>query len=178
MKRVLELINKYWGALLVLGGIFSTVITFMWNLLVIPQIDSHIDSRVMKMANDSLGLMIDNHMVSKGGGFRGGLSDSTGIKKEAIIDTLSNQILGEVKIKADIRKNQEALSYQDGYNFFILKQIATKDAYDGVTFWLPPDGNVYYRDMYGLLWDAKYDSYDDCYYFYPSYGNGNRLKCE
>jgi hypothetical protein len=175
MKRLLELINKYWGALLVLGGLVSTVVTFAWNFILLPQVDGHIDSRVLKMANDSLGIMIDQHMIQKGGGFRGALADSTGMKKEKVVGVLAKIIKEE---EGRVRKLEDEVDYQHGYNFFILKNIVDKVEHNGVTFWLPMDGNVYYQDMYGLVWDAKYDAYDDCYYYYPNYSNGERLKCD
>lgn len=175
MKRLLELINKYWGALLVLGGIASTIITFLWFAIVVPVIDEHIDSRVMKMANDSLSIMIDSHLTSKGGGFRGALADSTGVKKDNVVGVLS-KIMTEEETR--LAKLEEEVDYQHNYNFFLLKNIADKVEHNGIVFWLPMDGNVYYQDVYGLVWDAKFDAYDDCYYYYPSYGNGNRLKCE
>jgi len=194
MKRYLEFINQHLTIIGIAGAGFWTFVVALWYAFAVPVIDSHIDSRVIKMANDSLGTMIDSrvikmandslgtmidsHMSSKGGGFRGGLSDKTGINKESIVDSLAVQMLSEGKLRAEVKRLQDELDYQKGYNFWVLKQVAEKRSYNDVTFWLPPDGNTYYLDIYNYLWDAKYDAYDDCYYFYPSYGNGNRLKCE
>jgi hypothetical protein len=86
--------------------------------------------------------------------------------------------MDEEEWQARVQKLEDSQSYQKGYNFFLLKNIASRDSYRGVIFWYPSDGNTYYRDIYGLVWDAKYDAYDDCYYYYPSYANGERLKCE
>jgi hypothetical protein len=58
MKKLLELINQYWGALLILGGIASTVITTLWFALVMPIIDAHIDSRVIVIGRDSMPGMV------------------------------------------------------------------------------------------------------------------------
>jgi hypothetical protein len=178
MKKYIDWIQQHWTFIAVIGGVFWTFTGAVYTTMVLPQIDAHIDARVIKMANDSLGGMIDKHMMSKGGGFRGAIADKTGISKDNVADTVSHMILAEPSIIADLQKTENELDYQHGFNFWILKQVADKDTYNGVTFWLPPDGNVYYRDMYGYVWDAKYDSYDDVYYFYPSYGNGNRIKCE
>lgn len=178
IKRYLEFINQHLGIIGIAGAGFWTFVVALWYAFAVPVIDSHIDSRVIKMANDSLAGMIDAHLSSKGGGFRGGLSDKTGIDKESIVDSLAVQMLSEDKLKGEVKKLQDEIDYQRGYNFWVLKQVAHKEAYNGVTFWLPSDGNTYYLDIYGYIWDAKYDAYDDCYYFYPSYGNGNRLKCE
>lgn len=178
MRKYIDFVNNHIGILTIIGAGFWTFVVALWYAFAVPVIDEHIDSRVIKMANDSLGVMIDSHMSSKGGGFRGGLSDKTGIEKESIVDSLAVQMLAVDKLKADVKKLQDELDYQRGYNFWILKQVARKDTYNNVTFWLPPDGNTYYLDFYQYIWDAKYDAYDDCYYFYPSYGNGNRLKCE
>lgn len=178
MKKLLELINQYWSAIAILITGISFIWGIVWQSLLMPQIDSHIDSRVRKMATDSLGYYIDNHMVETGGGFRGALADSTGLSKTQVVKRLTELINEEGQVKGEILKLKDEVSYQHGYNFFLLKNIAQKMEYKGVIYWQPYDGNTYYQDMYGLVWDAKYDAYDDCYYYYPSYGNGNRLKCE
>ena len=176
-KKILDWINGHWGALAILGGIFWSFVTALWVAFALPVIDSHIDSRVVKMANDSLGNMIDGHLERKGG-FRGQLADTTGLSKNEIVPALGRILTREDSIIGRIQYLENELDYQIGYNFWVLKQVSDKSVYNGVTFWLAPDGNVYYQDVYKYLWDAKYDSYDDCYYYYPSYSNGNRIKCD
>jgi len=178
VKKIADFIQNYW----LLIGLFCTglgsVIGFTHNYIIMPEIHKVIDNRIMIMANDSLADMIDDHLTEKGGGFRGTLSDSTGLSKQQVVKVLADMIGEESTIKGDVMKLQDEVDYQHGYNFFLLKNIAEKSTYNGVTYWRPYDGNTYYQDMYGLVWDAKYDAYDDCYYFYPNYSNGNRLKCE
>lgn len=178
MKKYVDWVQNHWVILGVIGSSFWTFLIALWYAFAMPIVDGHIDARVMKMANDSLAVMIDAHMSEKGGGFRGAISKQTGIEKDNIADTVSALIFNEPEIKSRLVNLENELEYQHGYNFFILKQVAEKDTYKNVTYWLPPDGNVYFRDVYGYVWDAKYDSYDKVYYYYPSYGNGNRIKCE
>jgi len=177
-KKIFGWINGHLGALAIIGGMFWSFVTAIWIAFALPVIDGHIDNRFMVLANDSLGGLVDSHLKTKGGGFRGQLSDTTGIPKEAIVPKLGRLLTREDSILNRISYLENELDYQIGYNFWILKQVAEKSVYNDVTFWLPPDGNVYYRDVYKYLWDAKYDSYDDCYYFYPNYSNGNRIKCD
>lgn len=178
IKKIFGWINEHLGALAIVGGLFWSFVTAIWMAFALPVIDSHIDTRVMILAKDSLGDLVDSHLKTKGGGFRGQLADTTNIPKDAIVPTLGRMMTREDSILIRIQVLENELDYQRGYNFWILKQVATKSTYKDVIYWTPPDGNVYYRDMYQYLWDAKYDNYDDCYYFYPSYANGNRLKCD
>lgn len=178
INKILNWVNGHWGALAILGGMFWSFVTAVWMAFALPVIDAHIDKRVMNLAKDSLGLLVDSHIKSNGGGFRTQLADTTKISKEDIVGVLGSVILKEDGVITRLSKLEDEIDYQRGYNFWILKQVAEKNTYHNVTFWLPPDGNVYYRDMYQYLWDAKYDNYDDCYYYYPNYANGNRIKCD
>jgi hypothetical protein len=178
IRKIFSWINGHIGALAILGGVFWSFVTAIWVAFALPVIDSHIDSRVMALAKDSLGDLVDEHLKGNGGGFRGQLADTTGIPKHKIVSVLGELILEEDGLSTKLTKLENELDYQRGYNFWILKQVANKSTYNGVVFWTPPDGNVYYRDVYQYLWDAKYDNYDDCYYYYPNYANGNRLKCD
>ena len=178
INKIVEWVQNHWGALAIVGGMFWSFITAIWMAFALPIIDGHIDKRVMSLAKDSLSLMVDAHLSNNGGGFRGQLSDTTKIPKEQLAGVLGNIILKEDGVLTKIKKLEDELDYQKGYNFWLLKQIATKAPYDGVDYWFPSDGNVYYRDVYGYVWDSKWDNYDKCYYFYPSYANGNRLKCD
>jgi hypothetical protein len=178
IKKIFGWFNGHLGALAIIGGFFWSFVTAIWVAFALPVIDSHIDKRVMNLAKDSLGLLVDSHIKGNGGGFRTQLADTTKIPKEQLAGVLGNIILKEDGVLTKIKKLEDELDYQKGYNFWLLKQIATKAPYDGVDYWFPSDGNVYYRDMYGYVWDSKWDNYDKCYYFYPSYANGNRLKCD
>jgi len=176
--RYFKWLQEHWGILAIFGSGFWAFVTALWIAFAVPVIDSHIDSRLMILANDSLSVMIDSHLTNKGGGFRGQLADTTKIPKSEIVNVLGSLILNEDGVITRLNKLEDELNYQQGFNFWVLKQTADKVTHNSVTFWLPPDGNAYYRDMYGYIWDAKFDNYDDCYYFYPSYANGNRLKCD
>ena len=178
IRKIFGWINGHLGALAIVGGVFWSFVTAIWVAFALPVIDSHIDSRVMSLAKDSLGELVDEHLKANGGGFRTQLADSTKIPKEKIVSVLGDVILREDGVLNRLSKLENELDYQVGYNFWILKQVAEKRTYKNVTYWLPPDGNTYYRDVYKYLWDAKYDNYDDCYYYYPNYANGNRLKCD
>ena len=171
-------LQEHWGFIAILSGGFWTVIVSLYMAFVAPVIDAHIDSRIDAWKKDSLSIAVDTHLKTKGGGFRGQLSDTTKIPKNLLVSKLGGMMIEESETLARIKKLEEAASYQEGYNFFVLKNIAEKSSYKSVTFWLPSDGNAYYLDVYKQLWDAKFDNYDDCYYYYPSYANGNRLKCD
>jgi len=177
-NKILNWVNGHWGVLAILGGMFWSFVTAVWMAFALPVIDGHIDKRVMNLAKDSLGLLVDAHIKGNGGGFRTELADTTKLPKDRIVGVLGGIILRADGVDTRLTKLESELDYQRGYNFWVLKQVAEKRSYQGVTFWLPPDGNTYYRDIYQYLWDAKYDNYDDCYYFYPNYANGNRLKAD
>lgn len=164
------------GGGLTAGG--GSIVSVYYNAIVVPEMEYFVRGVITAYEADSLGHKIDAHMKTKGGGFRSGLSDSTGIDKNLIIDSLSAIITGESKLINRILTLENELEYQKRFNFWTLKQSADKFEHNGINFWQPADGNTYFVDIYGYLWDAKYDNYDDCYYYYPSYGNGNRLKCE
>ena len=178
VNKIISWVQDHWGVLAILGGMFWSFITALWMAFALPVIDGHIDKRVMNLAKDSLGLMVDAHIKGNGGGFRSELADTIKIPKEKIVATLGGVVLRENSILNRLTSIENEIDYQKGYNFWVLKQVADKRTYQDVIFWLPPDGNTYYRDVYQYLWDAKYDNYDDCYYFYPNYANGNRLKCD
>lgn len=178
MKKYTNWAQSHWSIIAVVGGGFWTFVVALYTAFVLPQIDEHIDKRIMKIANDSLVIMVDHVIANRGSGFRGQISEITGIDKHVVADSVSMLIQNKPTVSGRLTKLENDCDYQQSFNFWALKQIADKQTFKGVTFWTPPDGNVYFRDVFGLLWDAKYDAYDDVYYFYPSYGNGNRLKCE
>lgn len=177
INQILKWVVEYWGALAIIGGAFWSFITAIWIAFVLPLIDTHIDNRVYKMAGDSLGLMIDSHLTSKGGGFRGGFSELTGIPKEFVIDSLAYLYLNELDKDKVLYEGKKAMQYQKGLNDLILDELFQQTNYGGVNYYLRSTGDFLFKDSLGLLWDANYNGACDCFYYYPPYTD-TRLKCK
>jgi hypothetical protein len=173
IRKIFGWINDHLGALAILGGVFWSFVTALWMSFALPLIDSHIDNRIMKLAEDSLGQMVDNHL-KENGGFRGGFSEVTGIDKDSVV-----YALGSLYMKSkDIDTILFSVNYQHGFDTEIMKMICSREQYDGVMFFVAPTGDVYYKDSKGFVWSANYSMADDCYYYYPPYNNNKRTKCE
>lgn len=170
-------ISEHWGALMIVGGIFWSFVTAIWVAFALPVIDQHIDKRIMKMADDSLSLMVDAHLSNNGGGFRGGFSDITGVEKNYVIDSLAWLYLNERNMESKLDTLDFAIEYQHGFNMLMIKLNCNRQQYNHVDFWVATTGDVYYEDIHGLIWDANYNYGDDCYYYYPPYNENKRTKC-
>jgi hypothetical protein len=177
LTKILGWIQNHWGALAILGTMFWSFVTAIWVAFALPVIDAHIDSRIMKLADDSLGLMVDAHMTNKGGGFRSGFAEITGVPKENVTDSLAYLYLDEKTKDLKFDSLAFATNYQHGFNHLMIKLICSKQEYNSVPFWVAPTGDAYYEDVHGLIWDANYSNSDDCYYYYPPYNNNKRTRC-
>ena len=62
LKKIFGWINDHLGALAIIGGVFWSFVTAIWVAFALPVIDGHIDKRVMLMAQDSLGTLVDLHL--------------------------------------------------------------------------------------------------------------------
>lgn len=178
LKKIADFVQSYWLLLGILGGGLTTVATGVHSYIIMPEINGVIDSRVVIMFKDSAGVIIDRHLTSKGGGFRGGLSDTTKIPKDKLVSVLGAIMIEEGDKEKRIIELENELDYQKGFNKFLLKTLYQKVNYGPVTFYQTAAGDFKYLDLYGYLWDAAYNAADDCFYFYPNYANGQRLKCE
>lgn len=176
--RYFKWIQEHWGMLVIVGSGFWTFVVALWMAFAAPVIDEHIDSRITAWKNDSLNIIVDNHLRTKGGGFRGQLADTTKIPKDKLVSILGGIMVEEPNTQADIDYLFDEVDYLNNFNIFILSTLYQKYDYNGVTFYLTAQGDYKYLDMYKKLWDAAYNAADDCFYYYPSYGNGNRLKCD
>jgi len=177
INKILEWINNHWGALAILGGMFWSFVTAIWVAFALPLIDAHIDSRIMVLADDSLSVMVDSHLKTKGGGFRGGFSDVIGLEKDEVVDFLFYMYLEERELKNRLDILEFSANYQNGFNKLMIKLVCTKSEYNQVPYWLANTGDAFYEDGYGLIWDANYNYTDDCYYYYPPYNGNKRTKC-
>jgi hypothetical protein len=172
LKKIFGWINDHLGALAIIGGVFWSFVTALWMSFALPLIDSHIDSRIMTLAEDSLGQMVDNHL-KENGGFRGGFSEITGISKDSVVYALGSLYLKSKNIDTIFF----SVNYQHGFDTEIMKMICSREEYNGVMFFVAPTGDVYYKDNKGFIWSANYSMADDCYYYYPPYNNNKRTKC-
>ena len=178
MKKLLDFINQYWGPLAILGTIASSVLTFIWVVVLLPMVDAHIDSRVLVIGRDSMPGMVHRILDEQPVGFRGLLADTTKIDKADLPGKLGHMMITEKEKEAAIEKLQGDISYQEGFNLWLLKTLYPVYVYKGVSFYVTPKGTYKYLDMFNRLWDANYNADYDCFFFYPDYSNGDRLKCE
>ena len=178
MKNFLKLVNEYWGALVIIGSLFSTFLVAMWVAFAVPIINDTIDARVLIIGRDSMPAMVHNILKTQPVGFRGGLSDTTKIPKDLLVGVLGNMILQDSKKEKDILDLQYEVDYLDNFTLFLLKTLYQRVEYDQVPFFVTEKGTYMYLDMYKKLWDASYNAECDCFYYYPNYANGQRLDCE
>lgn len=178
INDILSWIQNYWGALMIVFGILGTGLSTIHYKIIMPEIDSHIEKIVYKVADDSLEHLMESHLINRNEGFRGQVQKKTLIPKELVADTVSGIILGEDKIREQLRENTKTIDYLMAWSQMVLKQIAEPYQHRGIPLWRTYYGDFMYLDIFGMVWDAHYVASDDRYYFYPSYANGLRLRCE
>ena len=178
LVEVFKFTKDNWWLLAIFGTMIWGTAKMYYYTQVEPEVRGYVTTIIYDMGKDSIPKMVHSILENQPVGFRGLLADTTKIPKEELVGVLGNIIVNYSKLEVEVIELKNEVSYLNEFTIFLLETLYTKDVYRGVTYYVTQQGDFKYLDMYKKLWDASYNAACDCYYYYPNYANGQRLKCE
>lgn len=178
MKKLINFIKEYWGAMSVLSGIILTIGGFLGTAIWTTYGEPKFNTAVAGVMRDSISPVVNNVISNRPAGFRTQLHEKTNIPKDHVADSIALMYNNEKYITAKIGSAERKIEYLMGLSYFLINQVTSKTNHNGVELHLTGTGDAYYMDKNGMLWHAFYVIHDDKYYYFPPYADGSRIECK
>lgn len=182
MKGAFNFVRKYWIVIGVLGGTITTVaggVVHVWYTVnVEPKVTSFVHRVTDEYMNDSLGIQVDRHMRTKGGGFRGGLANFVNEEKVNIIPLVGDMLLNQDSIKAAIGEAREQADYAREIANLLIGETFKDTVNEGVKLKIAPSGDMYYIDSLKIPWAAVWKNRIGKWVIFPTYHDNKQTLCK
>lgn len=182
IRRALTWAKKnFITVLLITGGGTGTVGTLVYSWYsynVEPALKKFVRNETRAYVVDSMGVFIDDHMKEKGLGFRGGLSEFTGIPRDCLITNLGTIMLEESMMNQKIEDLDQKLYTIKGITTLLINETFVDSVNRGVKLKIAPSGDEYYIDSLGIPWGADYKKGIKEWVYYPPYFSNEMTICK